>query len=326
MAGGNIIGGILGAGLGTLANPGAGTSAGWALGSSVGGVAEGLAGWGKANNMQLPQVDPRQRLLYDEIARKRRALETGVFYQPQQDVIRQAGAQGMQTAAGITGGDVGATVSALGQINRGTGRNLNELYNQMQQQSLGLLQQQIPLGQKIAEQIWAQKAYEKQAALTNAATVLKESMEGLNAGIASGGFNNLLGLNGATNNAPTSYNQQQVGQTPVMQQYNPSASPWNQAIDQWFPLAISQYSAPITNMAPQQYNPSASPWNQAIDQWSTLATNQYSAPITNMASQPNRIASLINTIFGNRNNRYRDDAQPSIWQRMRDRRFNAEFE
>ena len=108
MATGALIGGLLGTVGGAFAgNP----ALGYSLGSSLGGVVEGAALMGNANRKGLQANDPRTRLLYDEIVNKRKALETGQMYQPQQDMITQAGARAMNTAAGITGGDIGETVS-----------------------------------------------------------------------------------------------------------------------------------------------------------------------------------------------------------------------
>lgn len=181
MATGAIVGGILGAALG------GGSPLGYALGSGVGGAIEGGMLWNKANNKQISETDPRTRLLYDEIVRKRKGLESGQLYQPQQDAIRQAGAQTMQTAAGVTGGDIGATVSALRGINRSTGRNLNELYGQMMGQSTNLLGQQTAVDQMLYNWNYQKQAYEKQQAMAHAAQTLKDSMANTNAVIASRG-------------------------------------------------------------------------------------------------------------------------------------------
>jgi len=195
MATGAIVGGILGAALG------GGSPLGYALGSGVGGAIEGGMLWNKANNKQISETDPRTRLLYDEIVRKRKGLESGQLYQPQQDAIRQAGAQTMQTAAGVTGGDIGATVSALRGINRSTGRNLNELYGQMMGQSTNLLGQQTAVDQMLYNWNYQKQAYEKQQAMAHAAQTLQDSMANTNAVIASRGdelgadFKSLFGGN-----------------------------------------------------------------------------------------------------------------------------------
>lgn len=186
MATGAIVGGILGGALGSVI-PGAGTALGYSLGSGIGGLAEGAVMWNKANNKQISETDPRTRLLYDEIVRKRKGLESGQLYQPQQDAIRQAGAQTMQTAAGVTGGDIGATVSALRGINRSTGRNLNELYGQMMGQSTNLLGQQTAVDQMLYNWNYQKQAYEKQQAMAHAAQTLKDSMANVNAVVASRG-------------------------------------------------------------------------------------------------------------------------------------------
>lgn len=191
MAIGSIVGGVLGAALG------GGNPLGYALGSGVGGALEGGMLWNKANKTQISETDPRTRLLYDEIVRKRKGLESGQLYQPQQDAIRQAGAQTMQTAAGVTGGDIGATVSALRGINRSTGRNLNELYGQMMGQSTNLLGQQTAVDQMLYNWNYQKQAYEKQQAMAHAAQTLKDSMANTNAVIASRGdelSNNLRSL------------------------------------------------------------------------------------------------------------------------------------
>ena len=205
MATGAIVGGLLGGALGGIPTLGLGTGTGFALGSSLGGLAEGAVQWGQANKKQISATDPRTRLLYDEIVRKRKGLETGTMYQPQQDVITQAGARAMQAATGITGGDIGATVSALGAINRGTGRNLNELYGNMMNQSNQMLGQQMGVNQMLYNWNYQRQAYDKQQAMAHAAQTLRDSMANLNSVIASkGGLLDNAGLSG--NNTPVSQN------------------------------------------------------------------------------------------------------------------------
>jgi len=134
MAIGSLLGGAAGAAIGS-AVPGLGTAAGYAVGTGIGGGIEGLIQENKANDMPLIGSTPMQITLLDEMRSKRKALEAGVMYQPQQENIRQTGTQAQRNAVKVAGGDTGATISALNKINRGTGRSLNELYGQMMNQS-----------------------------------------------------------------------------------------------------------------------------------------------------------------------------------------------
>lgn len=198
MATGAIIGGILGGAVAGLATGGTATGLGYALGSGIGGAIEGQALWSKAQKNKIPESDPRLALLFNEIRQKRAGLESGQMYQPQQDMIRQAGAQALGTAAGITGGDIGATVSALGAINRGTGRNLNELYGGMMNQSVNMMQQEQALAQYLAGMRYQSRAYDQQQQMANAAQTLQNGMQNLNAVVAGGGLGSLVG--GVNNN------------------------------------------------------------------------------------------------------------------------------
>lgn len=246
MATGAIVGGLLGGALGGIPSLGMGTGMGYALGSGIGGVVEGQALWGKAQNKQIPETDPRMALLFNEIRQKKAGLESGQFYQPQQDMIRQAGAQALGTAAGITGGDIGATVSALGAINRGTGRNLNELYGGMMNQSLNMGQQEQAIAQYLAGMRYQSRAYEQQQAMAHAAQTLQNGMQNLNAAVASGGLDGLgIGGNGGNNTIPSA--------TPsVNAPYNAGAAPWNQAINSWIPIQSPSNTVGVPFAPPAQ--------------------------------------------------------------------------
>jgi len=169
---GSLIGGILGATGGAMFGGGAGAKAGYALGTTIGGAAEGLIGQQKAKSLPLGVSDPLQVQLLQDIRQRRMALDSGSMYLPQQQNIMQQGVLAMRRGAGVTGGDIGATVSALSMINRGTGRSLNELYGSMANESTQLLGQELGLGNMMASRAFQVQAWRKQQAMAQAARAI----------------------------------------------------------------------------------------------------------------------------------------------------------
>jgi hypothetical protein len=171
--------------------------AGCGIGSGVCGEIEGGKAWKEANAMKIPEYNPGQVEFLNEIINKRKRLEAGTMYMPQQEQIRQMGAYGMRTASNVSGGDIGGTINALKLINRGTGANLNKLYSGMQEQSMGLMGMEQNQVKQIADRELGLAMYDKQQAMADAAQQKKMAWENLSAGIAKGivgseGFEGLL--------------------------------------------------------------------------------------------------------------------------------------
>lgn len=123
----------LGSGIGAIAGTAisGGNPMGGMIGSTLGGLIEGGIKGNKAKNINIPLNDPTQINYLNSLLLKQKALESGTAYQSQQDAIRLAGKEAMDIAGRQAGGDYGAMVSALKNINRSTGRNLNELFGTM---------------------------------------------------------------------------------------------------------------------------------------------------------------------------------------------------
>lgn len=179
MAIGQVLGGTLGAAAGLAlsgGNPAAG-AAGYSLGSGIGGLAEGMMQQKKADSMDITGVIPQQTQLLEDIRMRRRAMDAGTMYQPQQRSIMQTGQGAMREAVKATGGDVGATISALQKISRGTGRSLNELYGQMMNvgtQTMGLENQMVA---DMANREYALSAYAKQQQMYDAMQKQKDALQ-----------------------------------------------------------------------------------------------------------------------------------------------------
>lgn len=178
MAIGQILGGVLGgaAGLALGGNP-ATAAAGYSIGSGVGGLAEGMIQQKKAEGMDIMGVTPQQTQLLEDIRMRRRAMDAGTMYQPQQRSIMQTGQGAMREAVKATGGDTGATISALQKISRGTGRSLNELYGQMMNvgtQTLGLENQLVT---DMANREYALSAYAQQQQMYDAMQKQKDALQ-----------------------------------------------------------------------------------------------------------------------------------------------------
>lgn len=177
MALGSILGGITGAAMGGLATGGAGVAPGYAMGSAIGGGIEGMIQQKKAESMELPAASMLQTQLLEDVRNRRKAMEAGTMYQPQQQNIKQMGTQAMREAVKVAGGNAGATISALQKIQRGTGRSLGELYGQMMgaaNQTLALENQMVT---DMANRDYQVAAYNKMQQMGDAIQKQKDAQQ-----------------------------------------------------------------------------------------------------------------------------------------------------
>ena len=141
-------------------------------GLSIGTNAAGLIKAGKdkrdAQAMIVPEVDWRQQQVYDDLQQKKRGLETGSAYAPQQAAITQQGLGAINAVTGATGGDVGATIDAIAKVNRGTGRTMNELYGGMNNENIQLQGLIANTAQQMSERSYQILAAEKAQAMADA--------------------------------------------------------------------------------------------------------------------------------------------------------------
>lgn len=145
------------------------SSLGHEIGSYTGGLIDSAFGWDK-NKERVSGQDLASMALKNRLERYQKALQTGMAYQPQSQAIAQAGATAMENIKSMMGGNVGATISAFSRVNRGTGRNLNELYGQMSNEGLRMneLIEKITNGLYLKEQ-GVNRYYEQQQWATDAA-------------------------------------------------------------------------------------------------------------------------------------------------------------
>jgi hypothetical protein len=210
MSVGSVIGGILGGVGGSMVGA---PAAGYALGSGVGGMIEGGIKANKANKMNIDEVSPMQTSIMADIRQRRAAMEAGTYFMPQQQQLMQMGAGGMRRAVGATGGSPAATISALNMINRGTGRNLNELYGQMQQGALNLLNPEMQMANQLYGQRFSLQSYAKQQALHDAMRIQRDSMANLGGFMADPNraamigklFNGIMGKGGTNDTTQVTY-------------------------------------------------------------------------------------------------------------------------
>lgn len=175
------------------------------LGQAGGNLIQGAIDGNKAK--LPPLTDPSQmaqmvayRQIADELKNKQKALESGATYLPQQESIKQTGQNAMAKVL-QSGGSTGATLAGLSFLNRGTGRNLNDLYttmtgqaNQMSLQGLRVQQLMSDLNDRMATRKLNLQSYKYSQDLANAMNMQKSGMEGLNAVLAdkSGKIDNLF--------------------------------------------------------------------------------------------------------------------------------------
>lgn len=182
MSTGATIGGILGGGVGAAL--GGNVVGGFALGSAVGGGIEGIIKRRQADSKTIDPSSAMQTSILNDITRRRRAMEAGTFFMPQQQQLMSMGAGAMNKAASVTGGNIGATISALRGINRGTGRNLNELYGQMLGAAGQMGQQEMAQVNQLYNQQFSIQSYDKQQALHDAMRTQQDAGANLNAYMA----------------------------------------------------------------------------------------------------------------------------------------------
>lgn len=141
-------------------------------GLSIGQNAVGLAKANKdvknAQGMVIPMTDWRQQEAYESLKDKARALETGAAYAPQQAAIQQQGLGAMSAATRVAGGDTGATLGALANINRSTGRLVNELYGGMSMEGLQLQNLLASTAKSMADRAYQIQGWNKSQALGDA--------------------------------------------------------------------------------------------------------------------------------------------------------------
>ena len=178
MAGDIFSGAMTGAGIGTEIDPGLGTLIGAGVGA-IGGELESLAKKKRDAQNPLALTDPTQIGLYNELKRKQRSLETGAAYQPQQDLIKQAGTETMDNIVKVSGGNVGTAVASLNSAQRATGRNMNELFGEMSAESFRMEDLMNDLTTKIANRRLEIEGYEKGQANLTAATKQHDLTQGL---------------------------------------------------------------------------------------------------------------------------------------------------
>lgn len=177
----STIGGVLGGAIGGIYG-GGNVSAGYALGSAAGGLIDSATQQKKSDETDIITQTPAQTALIEEMKMKKRALEAGTMYQPQQEQIRQMGTGALRQAARVTGGDSGAAVAAMSKIHRGTGRSLNDLYGAMMQQSMQMFPLESQMLEQIAQRQYGVSAHAKMQPMYDAMQKKKDAM-GIIAGI-----------------------------------------------------------------------------------------------------------------------------------------------
>ena len=191
MASDIISGGLTGAGIGTEIAPGIGTLIGAGIGMIAGGFEDSAKKKREAAN-PLPLTDPYQIQMLNDLKRKQKSLETGAAYQPQQDLIKQAGNKAMDNIVKISGGNVGTAVASLNAAQRATGKNMNELFGEMSAESFKMEELMNDLTTKISNRQLEIQKYQKSQAETTAANKQQNTMQGL-MGFAAGDKGNQFG-------------------------------------------------------------------------------------------------------------------------------------
>jgi len=196
---GQIIGTGVGIGASVLSGgaipPTVSIPAGQALGETI----EGGIKSNQAKKMQPPLNDPEERASLDKLKNQQDLLESGAYFSAPKADIMQRGQEAINAVSRVTGGDIGATITGINRVNRGTGRNLNELYGQMSIEGLKLQQVIGALQSSMAKRRLGIQMYQEREKALQGQEEQKKGGENLNALLASGKFSDwLAGLNKST--------------------------------------------------------------------------------------------------------------------------------
>jgi hypothetical protein len=197
---GQIIGTGVGIGASVLSGgaipPTVSIPAGQALGETI----EGGIKSNQAKKMQPPLNDPEERASLDKLKNQQDLMESGQYFAAPKADIMQRGQEAINAVSRVTGGDIGATITGINRVNRGTGRNLNELYGQMSIEGLKLQQVIGGLQSSMAKRRLGIQMYQEREKALQGQEEQKKGGENLNALLASGTkLSDLLaGLNKST--------------------------------------------------------------------------------------------------------------------------------
>jgi hypothetical protein len=116
---------IAGTGVGALVGGPAGAAIGAGLGSQIPNLFPGS----EAVPELPPMVDPAQQSMLDELYARRRSIEMGTSseFATGREIIQRAEATALSNVQKLTGGDVGAAVTAAGQVMEGAGDNVSKM-------------------------------------------------------------------------------------------------------------------------------------------------------------------------------------------------------
>lgn len=99
------------------------------VGSGAFQLAKGAMEKKKSDAMRPGPEDLDQRLLLDEIRRRRRALSAGIAYDGAAGRIRENLLSTQRRMSQITGGDVGGTVAAMNRAQASSSQTMNALFD-----------------------------------------------------------------------------------------------------------------------------------------------------------------------------------------------------
>ena len=153
-------------------------------GGALGGMVGGSIQQNKAGKMDVPLTDPLQVDYMNTLLRKQKSLDNGTAWQPQQDLIRSTGSKAQDNVLKLAGGNIGNAVGNVINVNRSTGKNLNELFGE---QSLEGLKMQALIGDvvdKISARKLSVQAYKQQQAMTAATQEKQDALKNLLALVA----------------------------------------------------------------------------------------------------------------------------------------------
>ncbi len=192
------------------------------LGQNAIGLIKSNSDLKKANAMVIPQTDWRQQEVYDRMRDRARSLETGAAYAPQQASIAQQGLSAMGAATRTAGGGIGTTIGALSNINRSTGRLMNELYGGMSSEGLQMQNLIAQTAKSMADRALSIQFNEKQQALADATERKQGYQQGLTTALSdmygsstlgdiTGSLQGLLGGGGNSNQSGGLFGGAEIG-------------------------------------------------------------------------------------------------------------------
>jgi len=189
-------GAVGGAAKGAIIGGSIGGPIGMGVGTVIGGVWGGITAGKKSKAMSqalqriedLPMVDPNQVAFQDQLAREKRAVESGFTtdFQVSRDILQQSQAGQLSVASKVGASNPALALSMMAQVNQGFTTGMNQALGTISTRSLAYTTMMGDMVDKIAKRKLDIEVFKAQAQIGQAAAEYKDRVEQTNADLAFG--------------------------------------------------------------------------------------------------------------------------------------------